>query len=119
MKKCFSSLYFLALKSVGKGSVPHIIWNIYKFMLYKFLKETISQKICLFFYLEHVLHEVLFCILVLSVPFQYNLTKIRKIDEAIPEQKSVYTLHWLKKRALRSNFTDKFYKKLNLRDTHS
>ena len=79
--KCLFSLYFLARKSVGKGSVPQ---NIYKhqMMLTAFIHILVS--IVKVMYLKCIFVKVLLFLFTLSEVFQHQLTEVRKINETIP-----------------------------------
>ena len=78
---CLSSLYFFALKSVGKGSVPQIIYTL------EIVIVCSPQQLCLWSggHLEHVLVEVLLLLLIVPEPLENELTEVRKIYETLPE----------------------------------
>ena len=77
---CLSSLYFFALKSVGKGSVPQIIYTL------EIVIVCSPQQLCLWSggHLEHVLVEVLLLFLIVPEPLENELTEVRKIYETLP-----------------------------------
>ena len=78
---CLSSLYFFALKSVGKGSVPQIIYTL------EIVITCSPQQQQLYRWsghLEHVLVEVLLLLLIVPEPLENELAEVRKIYEPLP-----------------------------------
>ena len=59
---------------------------------YELMLSKLSLAVSIFnmsiLYLKHVLFEILLLLLVISEPLEYELTKVRKVDETFPEIQS-------------------------------
>ena len=82
LRKCLCSLYFLARKSVGNGSVPHRSWTIkYMSELHIFLIYNFKDNLVEFFFLLFTFSELL----------QTKLTEIWKEDQTLPEKERIWS----------------------------
>ena len=105
-RKCFSSLYFLARNSVGKGSVPHICCNLICCMSKTMLEEPwiwcagswarrrrrrpFSKSLFFLLYLDdgdlvgqhNSKHLLLRWV---AHPVQHNLAEVGKVDQVVPD----------------------------------
>ena len=105
-RKCFSSLYFLARNSVGKGSVPHICCNLICCMSKTMLEEPwrwcagswarrrrrrpFSKSLFFLLYLDDgdlvgqvTSKHLLLCWV--AHPVQHDLAKVGEVDQVVPE----------------------------------